>query len=169
MGSPLASAWSRSLSVFPSCQESLRRGGFRSWTLRPRNTYRWTISKGNPGSQLCMFIHQDVAIDKETERRRYQLDHGWVWHGPAWGTFGGAAMRAADPATRSSCSPMMGWRKIFPIVEKFQCISMYVFYIIHSLKNPNETVIARLSSWKRQCKTRNDSFCKWGERMASNQ
>ena len=55
----------QSLSVFPSCQESLRRCGFRSWTLRPRNKHRWTISEGNPGSQLCMFIHQDTAIDRE--------------------------------------------------------------------------------------------------------
>ena len=101
----------QSLSVFPSCQESLRRCGFRSWTLRPRDKHRWTIIKGNPGSQLYMFIHQDVAIDKEIEHRRYELDRGWVWHGPTWGTFGGAAMRAADPATRSSCSPMMGWRR----------------------------------------------------------
>ena len=28
-----------------------------------RNKHRWTISKGNPGSQLYMFIHQDIAID----------------------------------------------------------------------------------------------------------
>ena len=30
-----------------------------------RDKHRWTIIKGNPGSQLYMFIHQDIAMDRE--------------------------------------------------------------------------------------------------------
>ena len=51
---------------------------------------------------MHMFIHQDIEQVRENEHKRHQLDYGWVWHRPTWGTFGGAAMHAADPAARSS-------------------------------------------------------------------
>ena len=38
----------------------------------------------------------------ENDHECHKLDYGWVWHKPTWATYGGAAMRAADPAARSS-------------------------------------------------------------------
>ena len=71
----------------------------------------------------------------ENDHECHKLDYGWVWHKLTWATYGGAAMRAADPAARSS-SPHLaaqswGGAAYIPLFQLTSIFYMYTTFILH--------------------------------------